>query len=180
LNEALDTDAQLPILQVADELPPMLPSHEQYKSLKWDLPTRWNASFSIIQSVLQHKGPLSSVLCKIGKPELVPDDDEVELMTDLCCLLSKICNDNGGHRKRVSFNPKCCTAAPWDTESSPPRGNRRQHLHFDFKRKLTNQINFRFPRDDLMVTAGLLDFEILKIREIDDLILQGKRTKGKF
>ena len=81
MNEALDTDAQLPILQVADELPPLLPSHEYYKSHKRDFPTRWNSTFSMIQSILQHKGPLSSVLCKIGKPELVPDDYEVELIS---------------------------------------------------------------------------------------------------
>jgi len=81
LDEALDTDAQLPILQVADELPPLLPSHEYYKSHKRDFPTRWNSTFSMIQSILQHKGPLSSVLCKIGKPELVPDDYIVELMS---------------------------------------------------------------------------------------------------
>ena len=35
----------------------------------------------MIQSILQHKGPLSSVLCKIGKPELVPNDYEVELIS---------------------------------------------------------------------------------------------------
>ena len=38
LDEALDTDAQLPILQVADELPPLLPSHEYYQSHKRDFP----------------------------------------------------------------------------------------------------------------------------------------------
>ena len=83
MDEALDADSQMPIVQVADELPPMLPSHEKYKSLKRDLPTRWNATFSMIQSILQHKGALSSVLCKIGKPELVPDDGKLELMTYL-------------------------------------------------------------------------------------------------
>ena len=48
------------------------------------------------------------------------------------------------------------------------------------KEKTRNQFNFRFPKDDLMVTAGLLDFEIFQIREIDDHLLQKKITKREF
>ena len=43
----------------------------------------------MIQSIIQRKGPLASVLSRTGKLDIVLDDEECELMRYLCPLQSK-------------------------------------------------------------------------------------------
>ena len=41
----------------------------------------------MMQSIIQYQGPLASVLCKVGTPDHVLDNEEYKLMRELCSLL---------------------------------------------------------------------------------------------
>ena len=55
---------------------------------KRDLPTRLNGTRGMLQSIIQRKSLLASILSRIGKIDIVLDDEECEPMNELFPLQS--------------------------------------------------------------------------------------------
>lgn len=170
LNEMLEADEQIPeipIVSVAE--PSSLPRrYEQYHSLRKDIPTRWSATYAMLLSIKELREPVVTILCRIGKTEFIPSSEEFELIDSLCSFLEGFKNtveDIEGD-EYPTLNIALLYRAhlkhileEQDSDLYP--------IHL-LKEKLKVKFDSRFPRDDMMVVAAVLDFQLLKLREVDD------------
>ena len=111
-----------------------------------------------MQSIIQCEGALASVLCKIWKPDPALDDAKYELMRDLCSLLPNF--STTVEAIEGDFIPILNAALLfWGL----PRGHLGKQPNDNscillLKENVNNEFDSRFPRDDVMLTAALLDF----------------------
>ena len=135
-----------------------------------------------MQSNIQYKGPLTSVPCKIGKPDHVQDDEEYELMRELCSLLPNFSTTIEAVEREFLpiYMLHCYGGACYNITLRCSLMIVAVFLLLKENEK--NKFDFRFPRDDLMMIFAFLDLETFKINEIDECLslLDGSRTRREF
>ena len=72
----------------------------KHNSLKNTVPTRWNSTLEMIESILDLQKPVDSVLKKIGKFDLCLCDDDIDLLKQLCAFLLLFRDSCGKYHSR--------------------------------------------------------------------------------
>ena len=179
LDQVLDADSELPIVHVAEKIP-CSGRNDNYRMLKRDLPTRWNATYTMLESILNHKPVVSTLLCQIGKPDLVLDEDDLELMTALCKLLSAFLSTVQAIEGEIFPTLNVALLCRGMLKAQMEEKGDEISPIVELKQNLRAKFDQRFPRDDLMVSAALLDFETFRLKEIDDHLLESSQNRRDF
>jgi hypothetical protein len=163
VDEYLRVGSELPILESTDDMrlvATMAPS------LRKDMPTRWSATKALLDSVIANKVGICRVLKRMDKRQLVLDDSEWELLGELATFLSVF---------RETVEVMEGELYPTLGVALLCRAEIEEHLVGKvsdsaaikiLKQNLKEKLNFRFPIDDYMIGAALLDCEKFQLTAI--------------
>ncbi|KAK3911576.1 Transposable element Hobo transposase, partial [Frankliniella fusca] len=148
-------------------------------SVKLPVPTRWHTVLIMLEILEQNKVPINIVLSEVGKEDLHFNNTQHATLKAMVGFL-------GTFRRVVEIlSSESCTinlALLLRSElDEVMKENEDDSLVVgDLKRRLRERLNFRFPVNDLLVTASLLDPRCADLVVVNKYLTDRHVTKAEF
>ncbi|KAE8738250.1 hypothetical protein FOCC_FOCC016277 [Frankliniella occidentalis] len=148
-------------------------------SVKLPVPTRWHTVLIMLESLEQNKGPVNIVLSEVGKEDLHFSNAQYSTMKSMIGFLSAF-------RRAVEIlSAESCTLnlallLRSELEDVLKEDEEDSLVVGDLKRRLRDRLDFRFPVNDLLVTAALLDPRCANLVIVNEYLRVLGESKAEF